>query len=98
MAAVGSTKPLADGLCFGLSSAKGRCFPITCPLKFGLVREKGAIKNSLKIALKGKQIRKSPDARLQKFCVCVCVVGFYSRELEIFRKRVPSPCSRDSDI
>lgn len=68
-------------------------------LKFGSVREMGAIKNGLKVVVMGKEIGKSPDAKVQKFSVCV--YGPLSApppppprpKLETFRKSIPSPSS-----
>lgn len=56
---------------------RGEMLPDFLPfsLKFGFVREMGAIKNGLKIIVMGKQIGKSPYAEVQKVFsfVCVCV-------------------------
>lgn len=53
-------------------------------LKFGFVGKMGTIKE-------GKQIGKSPDAKVKFFYVRG--LGFFPAKLETFRKRVPSPRS-----
>lgn len=62
-------------------------------LKFGSVREMGAIKNGLKVVVMGKEIGKSPDAKVQKFSLCVWSAVCTPPKLETFRKSVPSPSS-----